>query len=230
MFELYIQQIEQQCPTEIVAEVRTVDLRQDSAGDLARKIAQEAIYAKRYDCLAAYVGFMAYKIDRQTPVEVVSDFLSAADTVPEGDMRVALAPAITHVYQQFDYSLYYSYEYFYILGSYKVDVREQFDPQFEDVKINDVRSEAFYYAYYLAQIGDPRGLQRLDQALHDSEHDVDRLIGLLSVIDGLRFKEIIPMYERYRDDHRRGTGVNGPNTSISVSESVEVDLEYTDWR
>jgi hypothetical protein len=42
MFELYIQQIEQQCPTEIIAEVRTVDLRQASAGDLAHKIAQEA--------------------------------------------------------------------------------------------------------------------------------------------------------------------------------------------
>ena len=137
MLELYIQQIEQQCPTEIIAEVRTVDLRQASAGDLARKIAQEAFYAKRYDCLAAYVGFMAYKINRQAPYEVMNGFFSAARRIHNSELRQALIPAMKHAYQQFDYSSRYTQGYFEVLGLYQLDLRQQFDPQFEDVKIEE---------------------------------------------------------------------------------------------
>lgn len=228
MLEFYVAQIEQQCSTEMVEEIRQVDFSQPDADELAYTLVQAAYDNDRYNCLASYLGYMSYKIDHQSPYEVIFSFLSAADRIPAGGMKMALTPAIKHAYQQFSYSRYYGHGYFYVLGSYGIDVRHQFDEQFEEVKIEGESEEAFYYTYYLTQIGDLRGIARFDQALKENETDDADFEKFSSLINGIRrvkLKEVIPILKRYENDHRRVVGVNGPETGPSIAEYVQSVLK-----
>ena len=233
MLEQYALMLDQHCQREIAAEIRSIDYNDADEQGRMHQLYQQMLQSSAQDCLGAYAGYVAHSIGHDSPRAVVQRFMVIANALTP-DRKPALRPAVEHVYQMIAYPTVAPGLYFKTAGLFGVLFDQSVHDWFAEKTFTGHTDDAFAYAQYLILIGDPAGIARFDAALRAVEEDAHTLNGLLSGLSNLvpvmgharrDPAGIVELMRRYREDMRRGTGVDGPGSGPTPSEIVTPVLE-----
>lgn len=234
MADMYIDLMQTSCPTEIVTQVQQTHIESTEFFKILRQIIQNYVLEQNGrkitpECLAGFIGYSASKLRRNSSEDAFKTILSASLSVTPSQ-RQMIRVEIVSLYDKMPYPTVDARTYFKPLSMYKIDMRLKLEPKLGHVRIEEPDSFEFYYAQYLVTLGDERGIKRLDDAAKNSAGDAHHLNGMLLGIAEVEMKSVRYILERYQGDHRRGIGVNGPDTGPSVDEIVQNALNYRVWK
>ncbi|MBB5723903.1 hypothetical protein FHS72_003550 [Loktanella ponticola] len=233
MTDHFVEIIQSSCSQEIAVQVEEVAVSSPDFSTLAKVLLQRASLPSEDapmtpECFAAFVGHSAARLGMTSTDEALRTVLNASLSVSEQTRPIVLNE-LCRLYERMPLRRVDARTYFKPLSLYKIDVRPLLAVEYESLVIEEPQDDAFYYAYYLASISDPRGIKLLDDAAIRSEGEAHQLIGMLGAIAELGHSNVRFILERYSADDRRGVGVNGPNTGPSVAEVVTNELQYRVW-
>ena len=233
MADHFVEIIQSSCSRDIAAQVEEIAVASADFPALAKTLVQRLALPSEDapmtpECFASFVGYSAARLVRTSTDEAFRTVLNASLSISEQTRPIVL-DELYRLYERMPLRRVGARTYFKPLSLYRIDIRASLASEYENLVIEEPHDDAFYYAYYLAAIDDPRGIARLDAAAMRAEGDAHQLIGMLGAIAELGQSKVRFILERYSADDRRGVGVNGPNTGPSVREVVSNELQYRIW-
>lgn len=233
MAEHFVEIVQASCSRDIAVQIKEVTVSSPAFPALAKTILQRVALPDNDapmtpECFAAFVGYSAVRLTETSEDETFRTVLNASLSVNEAARPIVL-DELYRLYKRMSLGRVDARTYFKPLALFRIDIRPSLESHYDELMIEEPRDDAFYYAYYLAAIDDPRGVAKLDAAAKRVEADAHQLIGMLGAIAELGQSKVRFILERYSADDRRGIGVNGPNTGPSVREIVSNELQYRTW-
>lgn len=226
MLEHFIALMDENCTTQVVAEAQALNLQAEQSAQDIFRIFQNITQGDA--CVAAYAGYLAYKVDTTTSPYAAATFLSVANRV-ELSHQKKLAEAMERAWPFIRFDEANAVNYFMFAGIYRLEVPEKVALRFANSPVTEHTDAAFAYHGYRMMVGDKNATATFEKSFEQANQDVDRLFGLISgLIDtgfalkrqGRDVTEIHALLRPYRDDNRRSTGVNGPGTGAAISDIV----------
>ena len=210
------------CPVEIVAEVK--------AADLIRPIGEDIFFTVENSnagpvCALASTLYLAPKISRRSSLEVQIGFLSSAATYA-GLFPVDSLPAIADAILKIQRTNENTFIYFKALRLNKIDVRTvlfgSVVPNWAFQHPRDMDAATWHYNLYLASLGEDDALNALIDKVQTTM-DATAVYALLVDLAELPAKEVTQLLRSYLDDTRSTRGSNGPGATLGELVPVLVD-------
>lgn len=228
MLEHYIEMVEQRCAANIAVEIRALDMDRSETAPQIHTLSQTLGGGDANPCLEAYVGYLSCSINADTSAEVVNRYLNAAAAI-DPSLRASLRDAVDSAYRQIDAAAVNQRQYFITAGIYRISLPNALHERLALMPLSPQSDESMYFHVYLVMMDDPKGLTGFRTALARSRSDVQITLELISALSNVAFffkhetrdaSAILTVLDPYRNDARRGKGVNGPGTGGAIQDTV----------
>lgn len=228
MVEQYVEMVERLCAANIAAEVQSLNMKQAQTGQQIHGIYQTLSSEDASACIEAYVGYLSYSVNSASPPEVLQSYMSAAIGVPSAQ-RPALRDAVAHAYSRIDANTAPHGPFFRAAGLFRVVLPAQTHERLALVPLRNHMDEGFSYRSYLTLIEDPNGPEGFAAALAQVQPNVDSTSNLASALSSLAVllkreardaTALLRVLSPLREDERRSTGVNGPESGPAIKDIV----------